>query len=499
MTGTKKLFMTAAVLIILLFLSEAVLRATNAVPPERPLRDSFVKRGPLFIKGGTYYRTAPGKNLYMPEFFPVKKGGSTVRIFIAGGSSAMGFPLQGVYGPHELLERALMTIYPGRNFEIINAAGFARASYHVADVVAEVAGYEADAVVVMAGHNEFLERRFPTLSGDNAVDRALSRSRTYVFIKGLVLYLSGDFEADVWKPHVVGDMERRVVMADFRENLIAIKGSCKKAGVPLVLVDCPSNIKDYRPFGPSPIPRETMEAVDREISQLGFARAKAMLDGLSEKYPDDAWLKFEYGWALWTESQLSTAGLTSMEELMEGKGRENELVNKAVLYWRKAKDNDGWPVRALTSANDIIEEEALEGAALARFKEKLEAGAVPDGAPGDNAFFDHCHPGVDSQKTLAISIIAALDEAGAVQGLPFGWEEMAKKSWERLADEVPPEAWSASYRRMAIEVGINMDRPRRGLIYADRAIEFAPDNPELVSLKTRLVKRAAEKGPLTGD
>jgi tetratricopeptide (TPR) repeat protein len=89
------------------------------------------------------------------ELFKKIKDKNTVRIFVLGESTTIGFPYFHNGSFHRWLLYRLMREYPDRHFEIINVSLTAVNSYTVLDFSKEIVHYEPDAVLIYSGHNEY--------------------------------------------------------------------------------------------------------------------------------------------------------------------------------------------------------------------------------------------------------------------------------------------------------------------------------------------------------
>lgn len=89
------------------------------------------------------------------EIFKKKKNGNTIRIFVLGESTTIGYPYFHNGSFHRWLQYRLLHTYPDKNFEIINLSLTAVNSYTVLGFAKEVVNYEPNAVLIYTGHNEY--------------------------------------------------------------------------------------------------------------------------------------------------------------------------------------------------------------------------------------------------------------------------------------------------------------------------------------------------------
>ncbi len=467
-----------------LIILDAVLRLTNAAPPDVPVRELFYRPPLVFGRDGAVYRTSEQARKYLlDQTFPAVKAPGTLRVFIAGGSVAMGFPLESIYGPTQLLKAGLDALDPGRTHEVINVGGFGYNSHRVARVVEEIVHYQPDALIVMTGHNEFLEKRFANESGRAA---PLYRLRLYRLFAGLISAARGDEDDVQWEAHVVNAAERRLVLADYAKNLVRIAAACEKSGVKLILVTCPANIQDFRPYGPSCIPVADQEEIEKEILHCeGLESGLPVFGKWKEQCPDDALVSYEQALILFRQPAEET--------------RRGDAASADALF-HKASDDDPVPVRALSVANDLVRETAgRDHLVLADFQARLDAQRTQSDPLADNKiFFDHCHLMEQGRQFLAAEIIQALADAGLL-ALPADWRPQLQKPWDDLHGSISNRAWAQGYYRIGYESGVNMGRVFRGLDYAERALELDPAHVKARMLEERLRPLAAGRTRLTGD
>jgi tetratricopeptide (TPR) repeat protein len=89
------------------------------------------------------------------ELFAKVKAANTIRIFVLGESTTIGYPYFHNGSFHRWLQYRLMHSYPDKNFEIINLSLTAVNSYTVLGFARDVVNYQPDAVLIYSGHNEY--------------------------------------------------------------------------------------------------------------------------------------------------------------------------------------------------------------------------------------------------------------------------------------------------------------------------------------------------------
>src|SRR5882724_2289780 len=89
------------------------------------------------------------------ELFKKEKDANTLRIFILGKSTTIGYPYFHNGSFHRWLQYRLMHCFPDKNFEIINISLTAVNSYTILGFAKELVNYQPDAVLIYAGQNEY--------------------------------------------------------------------------------------------------------------------------------------------------------------------------------------------------------------------------------------------------------------------------------------------------------------------------------------------------------
>lgn len=89
------------------------------------------------------------------ELFKKEKEPNTLRIFILGESTTIGYPYFHNGSFHRWLQYRLMNTFPDKRFEIINLSLTAVNSYTVLGFAKGLSQYKPDAVLIYTGHNEY--------------------------------------------------------------------------------------------------------------------------------------------------------------------------------------------------------------------------------------------------------------------------------------------------------------------------------------------------------
>lgn len=190
------------------------------------------------------------------------------RIFVVGGSAAMGFP-EPAFSVARILEVLLEERFEGVDFEVVNAAMTAINSHMALPIVRDSARHEPDAFVLFLGNNEVVGPYGPgSVFGGGAANLTLLRwaidlggTRTGQAMRAA---LGGLFAAgagpSTWRGMEMF-LDRRVAADDprldrtyasFAANLEAMADAARAAGATTLLSTVPVNLRDCPPFAPGP-------------------------------------------------------------------------------------------------------------------------------------------------------------------------------------------------------------------------------------------------------
>lgn len=428
-------------------LMEGVLRIAG-FPARDFSHDPFVGFSgiqPLFTVKDGLASTAPSKLKYFNEAsFKIPKPSGTVRIFCFGGSTAYGHPFDGRTAFPRWLQDLLKAEDPEKNFEVINAGGISYASYRIVPLIKETLQYQPDLMVIETGHNEFLERRtyaglLDQARGVLAVRARLEELNTYRALRALLKPLLPDksrgdsrkkddasarrnSHKSVLKEEVSAILDRSAgldlyhrdeeltkgVVQHFAHNLRAMISLCRNAGVPVIMVESASNLKDFSPFKSEH--GSDLSAGDKKEIRRMLDRTAALLQ--SGK----------------TEEALSLALETTRKDpafaeshFWEGRaflaaGRYSEAKKSFV----KARDLDVCPLRCISELEaQISDVSTAENALLIPYREALEENAAESGdksgIPGNESFLDHVHPTIEKHQFLAEMILEKIRADGLIK------------------------------------------------------------------------------------
>ncbi|MDZ7288373.1 MAG: SGNH/GDSL hydrolase family protein [candidate division KSB1 bacterium] len=376
----RRLFQTFLVLtpLFLLGLAEIGLRVfgygtdTRLFIPAPGRYDAFYRGNPDV--GKRYFLKQPTIPKPQKDLFLRIKPENGIRIFALGGSTTAGFPFGNNLMFSRILEKRLADVFPDRRIEMVNLGMSAVCSYTLLDFMDEILAQKPDAILIYAGHNEFYGAM--GVASMETIGKNRSFVRLYLRLEGLKLFMlvrdvigeiryvmtgkriaeedPGDvtlMERIVGNPNIpYGGPIYEKGKRQFKGNLIDILKKAKKAGVPVVLSELVSNIRDQSPLG----------AVDSD-SLLFAERA-------------------------YQEAQR-------LEAL--------KRFDEAKIAYLRAKDFDPVRFRAPEEFNDIIHQVASQfDVPVVPMKQVFEE-ASPNGLIGNSLMIDHLHPNIDGYFLMA--------------------------------------------------------------------------------------------------
>lgn len=396
------------------------------LPLDRWERDNPNVSYPVFVPGegdlAEFYVTNPhfAKTMSRQRFARVKPPG-VKRVFILGGSAALGWPGPVESGFTGYIQRALDQVAPGR-YEIINTAAMSYGSHRVVDLLSDIVRMEPDLIVVWSGNNEYIEQNtlssFARMASLGKLQRVLRHSSLYRSVRlGLGVAAPALFVApkgiDVTDLRSTPDVRRgmlgrsietdRRVLESYRANLQSMAHLIRKSGSRGVFCTVPVNLSNWVPtnlnewlsgmvpaeLGDPHVARQWTSLSD-SASQFGeqerYAEASVALEKLLEITP-----RYALGHYLLGVAYLQL-------------GR----IPNAMAAFSMARDLDPRPVRALSSFEQTIREvAAVEGFPLVDL-ERAFAEASKSGVPGLDLFLDYVHPNEAGHKVAAIEVLTQI-------------------------------------------------------------------------------------------
>jgi tetratricopeptide (TPR) repeat protein len=379
----------------------------------------YLQANPEVVRRFVVEETREPEVAIWPLPFPVDKGPDTLRIVVQGGSTAAGWPYGHGASLAGMLQQRLQASLPGRNVEVISTAMTAVNSYTLMDFADEIIAQRPDAVLIYAGHNEYL--------GVLGVGSAVSAGRTrpvvlaYLALRDLrilqllkhaYLRVTTGGDADEARPQSGPTLMRRIVgeahipfdsslyhrgVGQFRDNLTVLLQRYREAGIPVFIGTLASNEKDLAPFA-SVLAEGTDAAAWRRHVETG-------VDALRAGDDERALTAFKAALAM---DNTAAAAHFALGRLYESQG-EYEAARVAYL---EARDRDQLRFRAPQAFNHIIR--TVAAGQDARLVE-VEAGLLEHaehGIIGNELMLEHLHPNLWGYFLLADAYYQALLDDG---------------------------------------------------------------------------------------
>jgi lysophospholipase L1-like esterase len=320
------------------------------------------------------------------DYFLKQKPSDSYRIFVMGASTTAGFPYGDGLMFSRILQRRLQDTFPERTIEVINTAMTAVNSYTLLDILDEIIEMKPDAVLLYAGHNEFygaLGVASLESLGKNPwfvhLYLKLQRYKTFILLRNSIAALrkkvSGSGETDITATLMERIVEREDIpydsklykqgIAQYKSNLYDIIEKLKNAGIPLLISELVSNLRDQPP----------LHAANASIS----AEARR---------------------------------LYHQARLAENKSNYSE----AKQNYRKAKDMDPIRFRAPQAFNIIINELAQKNNIPVVPMQKYFEDKSPHGLIGENLMIDHLHPNIDGYFLMAEAFYQTMRKERFISG-----------------------------------------------------------------------------------
>jgi len=419
--GARRIaFLLAAVVLVpaaILLASEAALRLAGYgyAPPflrERTIDGvAWVTSNPQF--GWRFFPRAVARPGH-PLRFPKEKADGVVRVFVLGGSAALGDP-QPTFGMSRYVQAMLEARRPDLEFEVLNAGMTAINSHVVLPIARDCLRYDPDFLVVYLGNNEFVGP-FGAGSVFGVPGAGLPLARAVVAARatrlgqlldqaaGAVRRLArGGRDAGTWRGmeffldrRIAADDPRRdATYRNFRRNLQDIAVRAGEHDVPLLLCTVGVNLADCAPFASGHRP---------DLREEELARWQAAFDeGVRrEAAGDPAAAVGSYDAALRVDGTHAELRFRLARCLLA-----LDRAAEAAAHADAARELDTLRFRADEGIHRAVADVAAERAILVDARGALAA-ASDGGLPGADLFDDHVHLTPRGNHVVAREVVAAL-------------------------------------------------------------------------------------------
>lgn len=484
---------------------EAVLRLAVPDRPRSlfvPAADGGLARNPLFYfqffpaeVEARAYAGGPMEGSIAPRPAP-----GTCRIFVLGGSVALGDVPDPAFSFPRVLDVMLEEAFPGLRFEIQNLAMSAMNSHVMRLAARESAALNPDFFVVYMGNNEFIGPFGAAWAGDGPAPRAdsvhaglvwrqcLQRLRTAQWLSALRPDRSGAVDAATpaqffENAHKVGwDAPGRVRMREnFADNLRAIARTAAEAGAETVLSTVAVNLRDWPPLVSFHRPGLTTEDAERWEAHREAAE-RQFREGSGDAGRLAAALDSAAAAAALDDGHAALHFLTGQIHLTLG-----DRVS-ALAAFRRARDLDGFRLTADSDINAAIREVAAtsagDGVALADTEARFIRES-PSGVPGGTHFYDAMHVLFEGNHLIASSVFDVL--------APKIARRFPQAAREDRAGDAAPLSRAECARRMGLSPLLEHEHLAAALEEVEPLRQFHPAW-DLGPLERRIADSAAALG-----
>ena len=420
---------------------------------------SFSGLRPLFVldSTGARYEIAEERfPFFCYQSFASVKNADTFRIFCLGGSTVQGRPYATETSFTSWLELNLRAAGSETDYEVVNCGGVSYASYRLVPMMRELLEYDPDLFIIYTGHNEFLEDR--SYGRIKKLPRAVIRlHRALLKLRSYSLahhYISGRRGRGGDSPKTVlpGEVEAKLdyeegltwyhrdeswregTIEHFRHNLETLVRMSQEAGVPVILMNPVSNLKDSPPFK-----SEHGNGVTEEDRQ----RAEALREKARQLDWNDAYGKLRHFEQAVEMDPRCAELLYLIGKCYEHVGR----LEEAKEWFVRAKEEDVCPLRILEAMHEIILEVAqdyhvpLVDVKLL-FEEQSKAGV-----PGDEWLLDHVHPTIQGHQLIADALYEKLVKM-ELATTPNDWQVRRDRLWQDHQEALNPAYYARGNQQL---------------------------------------------------
>lgn len=406
---------------------EAVLRVVDYGGDLSLFRETVVNGKPYYAINPDvtkrYFRSIQVRAMTSNELFEKEKSPNTYRIFCLGESSTLGYPYMFNGSFPSMLKDRLETLWPEKNFEVINLGITAVNSYTVADFTKELVEYKPDALLVYTGHNEFYGALGVGSTEGLGKSRwviktylALENWRTFRLVRDAVNSLRDKLssgkdqsrEATVMEGMVknreitIGSDEYATAVRSFRGNLEDIANVASQHNVKVVFATLVSNLSGLGPFVSS-----FSQGIDQSKRMEWESLFKSAGEAVQKQRFDDA-----------EQSLLTALRVDSLPAKAHfALGRVYEKTGRFALAakeYKLARDYDALRFRASSEFNEIIREAGSRHNVPIADAEKLITEKSEHGIIGNEFALEHVHLNVNGYFLLAKAFYEAIVENGII-------------------------------------------------------------------------------------
>ena len=356
----------------------------------------------------------------LPTRFPEPPGDRKLDVVVMGESSAQGIPYQNWLSIGQLLKWQLGEILPDRpiRVEVLALSGedLEQQHHRLARIVRR-----PDLLIVYCGHNEFSARFHAMRDLRYYIDDQQPGLREVLVDRlerisplcGLVHSASEKCRIAIppspESPRPLVDVpvftasEYQALIEQFQRRLNTITSYAQSVGAIPVLIAPPANDAGFEPnrsYLPAYVPRAQRDAFAREFLAIHASESS-----------DPRGCIDRYRVLLGTQPGFAEAHYR-LARLLSAAGNWDE----AYTHFVAARDDDGYPMRALSSFQQVYRDVARRRGCVLIDGQAVFHAIGPHGMLDDSLFHDAMHPSLRGYIALAQAVLQELHAAQA-----FGW------------------------------------------------------------------------------
>lgn len=215
-----------------------------------------------------YFSSNENATIGVFESFLKVKSPGTLRIFILGESTTLGFPYMASASFDRWLLYRLMHTFPDRKFEMVNVSLTAVNSYTVLGFAKEIVNFQPDAVLIYCGHNEYYGALGVGSTSQLGGSRLLIQTLLYLRNLRLIQLLENSYASikkiasgktvdtrETLMKRMAAEKEIPINSSiyfrgieQFKNNMNDVCQIISARGIPIFISNLVSNEKDLKPF-----------------------------------------------------------------------------------------------------------------------------------------------------------------------------------------------------------------------------------------------------------
>ncbi|GHG59885.1 hypothetical protein GCM10010919_02810 [Alishewanella longhuensis] len=363
-----------------------------------------------------------------PSFVLQQKPADGIRLVVQGGSTAAGYPYGMGAALAGMLEQRLRRTFPERPVEVVNTALSAVNSYTLLDFADEIIALKPDAVLIYAGHNEYLGllgvgSNYLAATSPRVTRWLLSlrKLRSFQLLEQAYQKLSplpetSSGNSRTFMAQVARDKNISLDSPTFQAGIQQFNGNMRRllaryqaAGIPVYISTVVSNLADQPPFQSLPLNASQQQQLQQLNSLSQPAQQQQIANALAQEAANSGHALLHYQLGQWYRQQ----GQSDLAKQQLAQAREHDLLR----------------FRAPLAINDQIKALAKQHAAILVDSEAAFIANSPQGLVGNSLMLEHLHPNVQGYFLLADSFYRALYQQQAFSSWPnpvpadIAWQE----------------------------------------------------------------------------